>query len=373
MNNKSNNLGQKKDIWKKEWKKLSPLSEIQMWDYFGLRPWVLKYAPRNGKVVEAGCGLGRYVFYLSQLGIDIEGLDFSEETIQFLNHWKNKNGFEGVNFIAGDVTMLPYETNSLSGYLSFGVIEHFIEGPHKALNEAYRVLRPGGIAIISTPNPSFAYRIRRFKKTIKTILKRLIFYPVKKQPFFQYWFTAKKLKKFIQKSGLKVTRSKNADLLFAFLEYHKYKNEKIKPNSFAYYCSNKFENTVLNKFGAQSITIAVKTANEMYCFICGEKTAEKDSLKKYDVPVCSICSNKKIASYYLKNRKVKFDGNYLFEPPLLKSEELNCDVCKKNYKSHPVMEKYGLSKNICERCLKDPHVNFEVLNNNVQPIWRKRE
>ena len=52
---------------------------------------------------------------------------------------------------------LPYEDSSISGYLSFGVIEHFIEGPHEALAEAFRVLRPGGIAIITTPGVFFSH------------------------------------------------------------------------------------------------------------------------------------------------------------------------------------------------------------------------
>ncbi len=74
-------IGQDKESWKESWKKLTVEQEIRMWDYYGLRPWILKYVPRFGKVIEAGCGLGRYVFLLHRLGIDIEGIDFSDETI----------------------------------------------------------------------------------------------------------------------------------------------------------------------------------------------------------------------------------------------------------------------------------------------------
>ncbi len=126
-----------------------------MWDYYGLRPWILKYTPRYGKVCEAGCGLGRYNFYLNHFGIDIVGLDFEKKTIDYLNKWKFKKGFGEVSFIEGDVTHLPFEDNSLSGYISLGVVEHFIEGPQKPIREAYRALRAGGIAIITTPAPSF--------------------------------------------------------------------------------------------------------------------------------------------------------------------------------------------------------------------------
>ncbi len=126
--------GQNTEEWSNFWNGLTPESEIKMWDYYGGRPWILKYTPRFGKVCEAGCGLGRYVFYLSRLGVDIEGLDFEKNTIDLLNVWKSENNFNDINFIQGDVSKLPYNDNTLSGYISLGVIEHFIEEPHKALS-----------------------------------------------------------------------------------------------------------------------------------------------------------------------------------------------------------------------------------------------
>ena len=366
------NKGQSKDVWTAEWQNLSPVSEIQMWDFFGLRPWILKYTPREGKVLEAGCGLGRYVFYLSQMGIDIEGLDFSEETIQFLNNWKKENGFDDVVFKTGDVLELPYDDNSLSGYLSFGVIEHFIEGPHKALNEAYRSLRPGGIAVISTPSVSFNIKLRWAKKGIKNLIKKIIFYPIKKPQFFQYWFGAKTLKKHVEQSGLRVTRADNADLLFAFLEFHKFNKEKIKPGTFAWWLAKTFENTPLRKLGAQSITIAVKTAENMHCFVCGNKEATMNSLEEYDVPICSNCHESSLAYFYKKGNKVKFDGTYNFEPPLNVGIGLTCDFCNQEYTTSEIFENYGFSQNVCPECLKDKKINIKASNKYINPIWRSR-
>lgn len=186
-------LGQSPDVWTNEWENLSPESEIKMWDYFGVRPWVLKYTPRFGRVLEAGCGLGRYNFYLSHFGVDTIGLDFSEKTINFLNEWQKKYGYN-IEFIEGDVTKLPYDDNSLSGYLSFGVIEHFIEGPHKPLQEAFRVLRPGGIAIITTPNKSWAKFINKRKSNLIKLIKFFMGKRLIKKPFFQYEYTPKQLR-----------------------------------------------------------------------------------------------------------------------------------------------------------------------------------
>jgi ubiquinone/menaquinone biosynthesis C-methylase UbiE/phage FluMu protein Com len=367
------NKGQNKDLWTAEWQNLSPVSEIQMWDFFGLRPWILKYTPREGKVLEAGCGLGRYVFYLSQMGIDIEGLDFSKETIQFLERWKKKNGFDSINFVKGDVLDLPYKDDSLSGYLSFGVIEHFIEGPQYALSEAYRVLRPGGIAIITTPSPSFNVRLRRAKQGIKNLIKKLILYPIKKPSFFQYWYGAKTLKKYVENSGLKVTHYDNSALLYAFLEYYGFNKDKIKPGTFAWWFSHKFENTVLKKLGNQSVTIAVKTAEKMHCFICGLKNASRDSLNDFDAPICNKCREKANASFYRKGIRPIFDGEYEFEPSLMSEQELRCDFCNQTYLTSPVFENHGFIKNVCPRCLKDKEVNIEMANKYIKPIWRSRK
>ncbi|WP_024335393.1 class I SAM-dependent methyltransferase [Desulfotignum balticum] len=114
-------LGQSLSTWDNAWKEISPISEIQMWDYYGGRQWITKYVPRFGKVIEAGCGLGRYNFYLKRLGIDIEGIDFSENAITKLNQIKSEID-PTAKFIYGDITDLPYEDNSISGYISLGVV-----------------------------------------------------------------------------------------------------------------------------------------------------------------------------------------------------------------------------------------------------------
>lgn len=114
-------LGESKDFWTSNWHGHSPESEIRMWDFYGLRPIILKYTPRNGKSIEAGCGMGRYNFLLSLMGINIEGIDFSKSTIDYLNNWKRENNFNNI-FLYGDITSLPYDDESLSGYLSFGVL-----------------------------------------------------------------------------------------------------------------------------------------------------------------------------------------------------------------------------------------------------------
>ena len=107
--------------------------------------------PQYGSVLEAGCGLGRYGFYLTELGLKTMGLDFSENVIEEIKLFKKENSLNA-KFCQGNVKWLPFKDNILSGYISLGVIDHFIEWPQKALKEAYRILRQRRLAIIFAPS-----------------------------------------------------------------------------------------------------------------------------------------------------------------------------------------------------------------------------
>ncbi|MEO0248228.1 MAG: methyltransferase domain-containing protein, partial [candidate division WOR-3 bacterium] len=250
--------------WDTFWQGLTPDSEIQMWDFYGGRPWILKHTPRWGKVVEAGCGLGRYVFYLHRLGIDVDGFDFHEPTLRSLQQWARANAIE-VSLTVGDVAQLPYQDRSLSGYLSFGVVEHFQEGPQAALQEAFRVLRPGGIAIITVPSLSFSQIYRKSRQYISTVIKRLLGRPVKPRRFFQYWYRRRQLSAFVQRAGLEVVLCGGADLFYSMFELG------LKPSSnFLSQAMGRLEKSPISAIGAQALTVSIKKAEMMYCFLCGK-------------------------------------------------------------------------------------------------------
>lgn len=342
-----------------------------MWDFYGLRQWILKYVSRHGKVVEAGCGRGRYVFYLSRLGIDIEGLDFSEATIRYLEEWKKEHYFD-IAFRLGEVTALPYEDNSLSGYISLGVLEHFIEGPRVPLAEAYRVLRPGGIAVISTPSVSFNVFLQKLKRRVKNFLKRILGFRVDPEKFFQYWYRPARLKKFVSESGLQVMQAKGGDLLYAFCERGGFSARNIREGTLAYKFSNRFENTFLGSLGAQSMTISVKAADRMFCFLCGENSANRSSLKKFSVPICDRCSEDDLAVFYKKSRRPVYGSPYSIDPPIQSPVDEVCGFCGQTYMTDSLFEQYGFSVSACPRCLQEPEVNILLANTKVQPIWRMR-
>lgn len=370
--NKMISIGQEESKWTEEWRSISPETEIRMWDYYGGRQYISKYVPRFGKVLEAGCGVGRYVFYLSKLGIDIEGLDFARDTIDFLRQWQTKYRFNQ-KFIVGDVTNLPYEDNSLRGYISLGVVEHFIEGPNRPIKEAFRVLEPGGIAIITTPSVSWNVFKNRTIKATKNIVKKVIGYKKQNEVFFQYEYKPKKLKKFIEECGLNVTLYENCDLLYTFLEYHNFNEEEIKEGSFAFWFANKFEHTFLRAFGAQSITISVKIAEKMHCFLCGNLSADKDSLEHYSVPICQECSTTDNSKFYKKGISPFYAAKYLFNPPIKKPTKAVCEFSGEEYLTDELFEDFGFTKKVSPKELLHKDTNILLCNKYIQPIWRNRK
>ena len=70
------------NIWTKVWKNENIVDSIRNIRKDENLRWKLKYAPLNGKILEAGCGVGQYVIYFKKMGFDIEGIDISNETVE---------------------------------------------------------------------------------------------------------------------------------------------------------------------------------------------------------------------------------------------------------------------------------------------------
>ncbi|MEX0883047.1 MAG: class I SAM-dependent methyltransferase [Cyclobacteriaceae bacterium] len=104
----------------------------------------------SGDLLEIGCGEGRGVEILAPLVDSYHGLDKIGEIIEKLKIRYPAHTFDQANIPPLD--KLP--NNSFDAVVSFQVIEH-IQDDLLFLKEIHRVLKPGGKAIISTPNNKF--------------------------------------------------------------------------------------------------------------------------------------------------------------------------------------------------------------------------
>jgi SAM-dependent methyltransferase len=119
-------------------------------------PYILRNIDKQGPVLEAGCGLGRFIVFLDQQGFrDVRGIDISRDAVAILDDIAPH-----LNVTCGDVSDLPFDDSTIRGIVCLGVVEHFEEGPRAALEQLKRVMMPRATGIITVP---YLNLIRRFK------------------------------------------------------------------------------------------------------------------------------------------------------------------------------------------------------------------
>ncbi len=100
------------------------------------------------RVLDIASGEGYGSSMLANVAAHVTGVDISQEAVDHANSSYKK---ENLEFIQGSATQIPLDDNSIDVLVSFETIEHFV-GHEKFLQEIKRVLVPGGLCIISSPN-----------------------------------------------------------------------------------------------------------------------------------------------------------------------------------------------------------------------------
>lgn len=152
---------------------------------------ILRHLPRDGRVLEAGCGLGQHVLALRLRGYDAEGVDWASDTVALV-----RSRLPSLPIVVGDLERLPVPDGYYAGYLSIGVVEHRPKGPGPLLREAHRVLRPGGVALVSVPSFHVLRRLKARLGAYRDATETLSFY--------QYAFTAPEFGARFEECGFEV-------------------------------------------------------------------------------------------------------------------------------------------------------------------------
>lgn len=103
------------------------------------------FGDRRHRLLDLGAGLGFSSSYFAR-DFDVTGIDIAVDATG-----EARRRTDVVNFVAGDIERLPVRDRSAECVLAFDVLEH-VENPVRALDEAFRVLRPGGWLLMSVPN-----------------------------------------------------------------------------------------------------------------------------------------------------------------------------------------------------------------------------
>lgn len=129
------------------------------WYHLRQNPFVI-FNPENysrswpkGKLLDIGCGTGAYSIVFAKRGFKCVATDKSKQMLV----WAGKNAAKnGVDFplIKADCLSLPFKDNTFDYVLSVAVFHHLDseEKRLKAFQEVFRVLKPGGVALVTVWN-----------------------------------------------------------------------------------------------------------------------------------------------------------------------------------------------------------------------------
>ncbi len=166
---------------------------------------LLDHLPKNGLIVDAGCGVSRWPIYLRRKGYRVCGLEYSFDACQIA-----KENEPGLSVVRADVRSKPIKTHSIDAVMSLGVVEHDEAGPHAALREVHRILKPGGLLILAVPYNNL------WRRAIGNRLQSYVTAQRRKKDwklgFAEYRFSKREVRDFLAETGFEVVSTHPNDL-----------------------------------------------------------------------------------------------------------------------------------------------------------------
>ena len=164
------------------------------------------------KVLDLGCGNGRWYKVFKEKKVNYFGIDNSEELIEIA-----KENFPDAKFLVGDALNLPFPDNFFDKVYSIALLHHIPSEDFriKVLEEAKRVLKSGGILILT------CWKIHQWREIFAllkyTLLKLIgkskldfkdLFLPWgKKMLRYYHFFTKRELENLLKKAGFEILES----------------------------------------------------------------------------------------------------------------------------------------------------------------------
>ncbi len=149
---------------------------------------------KGNRLLDVGCGDGCFALHVNEKFDGIYGAEIAKEAAFIA--WKRN-----VSATVMDLNLsLSYKNNTFDAVTCLDVIEHLLD-PDSLIDEIYRVLRPDGQLVLTTPN------IRNFRNLCTLVFKGI--FPQTSPDTFVWggghlhFFTREDIKKIVKKAGFK--------------------------------------------------------------------------------------------------------------------------------------------------------------------------
>jgi ubiquinone/menaquinone biosynthesis C-methylase UbiE len=130
---------------------------------------------RGACVLELGCGLGHDGLEMLRAGLKVAATDIAPGSLAEARRLHCENGFgDDSTHLLMDAESLPFADGAFDGVLLVAALHH-LPDPARALAEAHRVLKPGGLLVLGTePNNWQGYTIYPAGKFLLRLVLRLL-------------------------------------------------------------------------------------------------------------------------------------------------------------------------------------------------------
>lgn len=135
----------------------------------------------NPVILDCACGRGFYLNYYRYVSdVALVGLELEEEIIRKAH--RNVGHLDNLILTQGNIYNLPFPDNFFHGVILSEILEH-LEDDVRGLREVWRVVKPGGVVVITVPNANYPLLWDPINKILETFFKTKI----RRGPFAGIW------------------------------------------------------------------------------------------------------------------------------------------------------------------------------------------
>ncbi len=192
-----------RDIVRQWYEDKKNVDEMVHWDKGSLKKWeqaVVGFFPKEAKILDVGCGMGREAFALSDMGFSIIGIDISEEVIKQVTQLSMQKCYD-IPYLKYDGHTLPFDDGSFEVVIiwaqTFGIM-HGAAYRNDFLNECKRVLKKGGL--LSFSGHDYTFEIENYKQ----YMNGRKFYPYANAEIYWETFMPEELTRYAEDVGFSI-------------------------------------------------------------------------------------------------------------------------------------------------------------------------